>query len=352
LLTLKTMDKYTLNYSTKNIPLPTKRQYLKILTAKVEKVLKRMRWKAYFFDKEPATDQANRNTFGFNTRKCPPKSLDLSNFESELLDMIKHISFKPTRNQFQERMMRDIKTINSSQKAFIPADKTRNFYQMDKTAYDKLFIQNVTKTYKKADSSCYNNINYEAKSIAKQLGIDEKVECLAKPNAFITLKDHMENFTNNPKCRLINPAKSELGKVSKVLLDNINRKVRDSSKVNQWHNTDEVVEWFENIEDKKSCIFVQFDIEEFYPSISRSLLDKAISHAMKYTSISNDILQAILHSRKSLLFTDHQTWVKKSDDPEFDVTMGSYDGAELCELVGLFILHSLTETYGDNACGL
>ena len=73
---------------------------------------------------------------------------------------------------------------------------------------------------------------------------------------------------------------------------------------------------------------------------------------MKYTFISNDTLQAILHSRKLLLFTDHQTWVKKSDDPEFDVTMGSYDGAELCELVGILTLHSLTETYGDNACGL
>ena len=159
------------------------------------------------------------------------------------------------------------------------------------------------------------------------LGIDEKVECLAKPYAFITLKDPKENFTSNPKCRLINPAKSELGKVSTVLLNNINRKVRDSSKVDQWHITDEVIEWFENIEYKKSCIFVQFDIEEFYPSISRSLLDKEISHAMKYLFISNDTLQAILHSRKSLLFNDHQTRVKKSDDPEFDVTMGSYDGA-------------------------
>ena len=346
------MDKYTLNYSTKNIPLPTKKQYLKNLTAKVEKVIKRMRWKAYFFDKQHTIDQTNKETFGFNTRRCPPKIPDLSNFESELLDMIKNISFKPTRNQFQERLIRDIKTIKLSQKAFIPADKTRNFYEMDKTSYDKLFIQNVTKTYKKADNSSYNNINNEAKSIAKKLGIDEKVECLAKPNAFITLKDRKEDFTNNPKCRLINPAKSELGKVSKVLLDNINRKVRDSSKVNQWHNTDEVIEWFENVEGKESCIFVQFDIEEFYPSISRSLLDKAISHAKKYTPISNDTLQAILHSRKSLLFTDQQAWVKKSSDPGFDVTMGSYDGAELCELVGLFILHTLTEIYGDNTCGL
>ena len=340
------MDKHTLNYSTKNIPLPTKKQYLKSLTVKVEKVIKRMRWKAFFFDKQSTTDQTNI-TYGFNTRKCPPKNPELSNFESGLLDMIKQISFKPARNQFQEQLTRDIKIIKSSQKAFIPADKTRNFYEMDKTSYDKLFIQNVTKTYKKADNSYYNNINKEAKSIAKKLNLEEKVECLAKPNAFITLKDHKEDFSSNPKCRLINPAKAELGKVSKVKLDNINEKVRISSKVNQWHNTNEVIEWFKNIKEKESCTFIQFDIEEFYPSISRSLLDKAISHAMKYTTITNDTMQTILHSRKSLLFTDQQAWVKKSGDPEFDVTMGSYDGAEICELVGLFILHSLSAATGS-----
>ena len=32
--------------------------------------------------------------------------------------------------------------------------------------------------------------------------------------------------------------------------------------------------------------------------------------------------------------------------------MGSYDRAELCELVGLFILHSLKDTYGPNTSGL
>ena len=44
--------------------------------------------------------------------------------------------------------------------------------------------------------------------------------------------------------------------------------------------------------------------------------------------------------------------MKKSGDPKFDVTIGSYDGAELCELVGLFILHSIGEIYGRNTCGL
>ena len=32
------------------------------------------------------------------------------------------------------------------------------------------------------------------------------------------------------------------------------------------------------------------------------------------------------------------TWVKKGDDILVDVTMGSFDGAEICELVGLFLL--------------
>lgn len=32
----------------------------------------------------------------------------------------------------------------------------------------------------------------------------------------------------------------------------------------------------------------------------------------------------------------------------FDVTMGSYDGAKVCELVGLFILNELSKTLGKD----
>ena len=32
--------------------------------------------------------------------------------------------------------------------------------------------------------------------------------------------------------------------------------------------------------------------------------------------------------------------------------MGSYDGAELCELVGLYILNKLKDLYGIDTCGL
>ena len=53
----------------------------------------------------------------------------------------------------------------------------------------------------------------------------------------------------------------------------------------------------------------------------------------------------IYHARMSLLFDKDNVWVKK-DNPEFDVTMDSYDGAELCELIGLYLLHLLTKEFG------
>ena len=43
--------------------------------------------------------------------------------------------------------------------------------------------------------------------------------------AFITLKDHKNNFQTKLPCRLINPAKNEIGAVSKHFLETINKKV-------------------------------------------------------------------------------------------------------------------------------
>ena len=58
-----------------------------------------------------------------------------------------------------------------------------------------------------------------------------------------------------------------------------------------------------------------------------------------------------MHARKSLLFSNGTSWVKK-DSNMFDVTMGCYDGAEICELVGLFILNELCAKYGKKNIGL
>ena len=118
---------------------------------------------------------------------------------------------------------------------------------MEKSNYEKLLTDNITKTYKQSNNNVYNSINLEAKHIAKKLEIADRVECMAEKPAYITLKDHKENFNINPKSHLINPAKSELGKVAKTIVENINKTVREKLHCNQWRNTSNVIDWFQNI---------------------------------------------------------------------------------------------------------
>ncbi len=175
---------------------------------------------------------------------------------------------------------------------------------------------------------------------------------MKKREAFISLKDHKENFENNPKCRLINPAKSESGKLSKIILDKINSNLRKILNLNQWKNTQNVIEWFGNIKEKHRHSFISFDIVDFYPSISENLVDQALSWASNLAIITKDEISIIKHARKSVLFNDGKPWTKKDSNSLFDVTMGSYDGAEICELVGLFILNKLGQKFGKENIGL
>ena len=80
-----------------------------------------------------------------------------------------------------------------------------------------------------------NNIDSQAKSIAQELNIDDSTQQIAKQQAFIILKDHKDNFASHSTCRFINPVQSELGKVSKQILDNINSQIRKTTKLNQTH---------------------------------------------------------------------------------------------------------------------
>ena len=68
---------------------------------------------------------------------------------------------------------------------------------------------------------------------------------------------------------------------------------------------------------------------EFYPSITEDLLLKAIEHAKQHVEISEEDVEMIMHARKSLLFNKDEAWVKRDNESTFDVTMGSYDGAEV-----------------------
>ena len=70
------------------------------------------------------------------------------------------------------------------------------------------------------------------------------------------------------------------------------------------------------------------------------------------TTIDETTAQTIKHSKKALLFKDSTPWTKITNTGGFDVTMGSYDGAETCELVGLYLLHRIKSVMRNCSGGL
>lgn len=335
------MEKFNIGYSTKNIPLPSQNDFLHRLIEKTEHFLRRMRWKAFFF-LNPDASTSSKDTFGFKSTKNPPPVDELKEFEDDMLKMIQSTKFKEVNSPFLNKLKNDTKHIKKETKLLIAADKTTNFYKLEPSKYNDLLEQNITKSYKKAAPNTVRDIHKENKKIAMKLGIDDRVDTTADKEAFITLKDHKPNFNNKPACRLINPTKSEIGKISKGILDRINSKVTTASGFNQWKNSASVIEWFKAVTNKERHNFICFDIVEFYPSISQDLLNKALDFASAYDNITDDERNIIIHAKNSVLIHNQQAWQKKGDTT-FDVTMGSFDGAETCELVGSFLLSQLQD---------
>ena len=94
--------------------------------------------------------------------------------------------------------------------------------------------------------------------------ICDRVHCTKKRDTFITLKDHKQQFMNNPKFRVINPTKSELGKVSKQMLTKIISAVKTKSQLLQFKNSDSTIDWFCKLKDKHRLHFIQFDVVNFF----------------------------------------------------------------------------------------
>ena len=75
--------------------------------------------------------------------------------------------------------------------------KSTNLYEMDKAEYEKLLQNSVTKAYKKCRTNIKTTIDFEAKEIAANLDLSDRIAQLSEKDAFITLKDHKDNFQNN-----------------------------------------------------------------------------------------------------------------------------------------------------------
>ena len=213
-------------------------------------------------------------------------------------------------------------------------------HRLSKDEYSNLLQNAITSKYKKTDKLTATNIN-------KEINVIDRIEINSTGSSFITLKDHKENFLNGPTTRLLNPAKNEIGRISKHILQNINKTLSKETKVNGCKNTESVINWFKSIPNKHLYTFLMFDIKDFYPSIKEKLLWEAIRFAKLYISITNKDIEAIFHARKSLLYYNDEPWVKKGKS-NFDVSLGAYDGEEVCQLVDIFLLSLLRKHINKN----
>ena len=79
----------------------------------------------------------------------------------------------------------------------------------------------------KVDNSIKKKINMAGKQNLKNNEILNHVKINGENNCFFTWKDHKDNFANNAQVRLINPAKNELERISKVTPGKINLAIRE-----------------------------------------------------------------------------------------------------------------------------
>ena len=72
----------------------------------------------------------------------------------------------------------------------------------------------------------------------------------------------------------------------------------------------------------------------------------------EYMVIPLDKVEIIKHCCKKLLYYEDSVWIKKGEGGNFDVSIGAYDGAEICELVGYVLLYSINKIMDPNNHGL
>ena len=68
--------------------------------------------------------------------------------------------------------------------------------------------------------------------------------------------------------------------------------------------------------------------------------------------MSEQDIKIIMHAKESPLFDENNPWTKKDTKGTLDVTIWNYDGAEVCELVGAYILNTLAKKYDKAQIGI
>ena len=65
--------------------------------------------------------------------------------------------------------------------------------------------------------------------------------------------------------------------------------IKEKTQLKLWKNTDSVINWFDSLENKESLSFIQFDICDYYGSVTKKLFQDAVNWAM-YQMLCTDAM--------------------------------------------------------------
>ena len=97
------MEKTSLPYSTKNIPVPSKNIYIQTLIGKGAKTFNTLRWKANFY-LHPETRPKSKKKFNFKSTNPAPPINQLKEFEDKFMRLVRDIKFGKQSNHFPEKL--------------------------------------------------------------------------------------------------------------------------------------------------------------------------------------------------------------------------------------------------------
>lgn len=115
---------------------------------------------------------------------------------------------------------------------------------MRRAILNEFVIEKNRYYYKTENTNLYKEVNIEARRIANHLKLNNRIEYLLLSQLFTTFKDNNTNFNRNPTFRLINPVKTEIGIISKIILDFILNELSIELNLQIWGNSKSVIDCF------------------------------------------------------------------------------------------------------------
>ena len=99
------MERINFSYSLKNIPVPSQKSDQLQLIDKIECIIKRMRWKAHFFENN-ANNTSNtmvKERYGFKSKHYLDECKELETFEKDLYNPVSSLKYRKSTDDFQEQ---------------------------------------------------------------------------------------------------------------------------------------------------------------------------------------------------------------------------------------------------------